>query len=59
MNAMTIVLLAVAAIAAVMGFGMRNNGNNEFASLMYAIVYVIVFTLMAYALYRKKIVIKL
>ena len=36
-----------------------NNGNNEFASLMYAIVYVIVFTLMAYALYRKKIVIKL
>ena len=30
MNAMTIVLLAVAAIAAVMGFGMRNNGNNEF-----------------------------
>jgi hypothetical protein len=30
MNAMTIVLLAVAAIAAVMGFGMRNNSNNEF-----------------------------
>jgi hypothetical protein len=30
MNAMTIVLLAVVAIAAVMGFGMKNNGNNEF-----------------------------
>ncbi len=27
---MTIVLLAVVAIAAVMGFGMKNNGNNEF-----------------------------
>lgn len=30
MNAMTIVLLAVVAIAAVMGFGMKNNGNTEF-----------------------------
>ena len=36
-----------------------NNGNNEFASLTFAITYVIVFTLMAYTLYRKKIVIKL
>ena len=34
-------------------------GSNENASLMYAICYVLVFTLMAYILYRKKIVIKL
>ena len=34
-------------------------GNNEYASLMYAIIYVLVFTLMAYVLYRKKIVIKI
>ena len=34
-------------------------GSNEYSSLMYAIIYVIVFTLMAYVLYRKKIVIKL
>ena len=27
---MTLVLLAVAAIATVIGYGMRNNGNNEF-----------------------------
>lgn len=30
MNALTIALLAVAAIAAVMAFGMKNNGGNAF-----------------------------
>lgn len=34
-------------------------GNNEYSSLMYAIIYVLVFTLMAYVLYKKKIVIKI
>lgn len=34
-------------------------GNNEYASLFYALCYVAVFTAMAYFLYRKKIVIKL
>lgn len=34
-------------------------GNNEYASLMYAIIYVAIFTLMAMFLYKKKIVIKI
>ena len=34
-------------------------GNNEYASLMYALIYVSIFTLMAMWLYRKKIIIKL
>jgi predicted acyltransferase len=34
-------------------------GDNEYASLMYALMYVTVFTLMAIVLYRKKIIIKL
>ncbi|MDD2595828.1 MAG: heparan-alpha-glucosaminide N-acetyltransferase domain-containing protein [Bacteroidales bacterium] len=34
-------------------------GNNEYASLMYALVFVAIFVLMAMALYRKKIIIKL
>lgn len=34
-------------------------GNNEYASLFYALCYVAVFTAMAWFLYRKKIVIKL
>ena len=34
-------------------------GNNEYASLMYAICYVALFLLMALWLYRKKIIIKL
>jgi len=34
-------------------------GDNEYASLMYAFMYVTVFTLMAIVLYRKKIIIKL
>lgn len=34
-------------------------GHNEFASLLYALVYVAIFTLMAIYLYKKKIVIKL
>lgn len=34
-------------------------GNNEYSSLLYALVYVAVFTAMAMFLYRKKIVIKL
>lgn len=34
-------------------------GNNEFASLLYALIYVTVFTLMAIYLYKKRIVIKL
>lgn len=34
-------------------------GNNNYASLFYALCYVGIFTLMAYVLYRKKIVIKL
>jgi len=34
-------------------------GSNEFASLLYALVYVAIFTLMAIYLYKKKIVIKL
>ncbi len=33
--------------------------NNEFSSLMYALIYVAIFTLMAMVLYKKKIVIKL
>lgn len=34
-------------------------GNNQFGSLLYAIIYVSIFTAMAIYLYRKKIVIKL
>lgn len=34
-------------------------GSNEFASLLYALVYVSIFTLMAIYLYKKKIIIKL
>lgn len=34
-------------------------GNNEYASLMYALIYVAIFTAMAMFLYRKKIIIKL
>lgn len=34
-------------------------GNNEYASLMYALIYVAIFMGMAYFLYRKKIIIKL
>jgi predicted acyltransferase len=34
-------------------------GNNEYASLMYALIYVTIFTLMAMWLYKKKIIIKL
>lgn len=34
-------------------------GNNEWGSLLYAIIYVTIFTLMAIYLYKKKIVIKL
>lgn len=34
-------------------------GNNEYASLMYALIYVAIFTAMAMVLYRKRIIIKL
>jgi predicted acyltransferase len=34
-------------------------GNNEFGSLLYALIYVSIFTAMAIYLYKKKIVIKL
>jgi predicted acyltransferase len=34
-------------------------GDNEYASLMYALCFVAVFVLMAMWLYRKKIIIKL
>lgn len=34
-------------------------GHNEFASLLYALIYVAIFTLMAIYLYKKKIIIKL
>ncbi len=34
-------------------------GNNEYSSLMFALIYVTIFTLMAMLLYKKKIIIKL
>lgn len=34
-------------------------GNNEFSSLLFALCYVAVFTLMAYILYKKRIIIKI